>query len=136
MTIRPATDADLPEMARIQSASPEASQWDPASYLKHNCLIACNDENVLGFLVTRQTASDEHEILNLAVDPPARRQGVAGILVEHVLKNLCGACFLEVRASSAAALALYRSLGFAMAGRRRAYYQDPSEDGIVMKFNS
>jgi len=46
--------------------------------------------------------------------------------------------FLEVRASNAAALALYRSAGFREIGVRRGYYQNAngSEDAITMACNT
>jgi ribosomal-protein-alanine N-acetyltransferase len=40
---------------------------------------------------------------------------------------------LEVRASNSAALAFYRALGFAIAGRRPLYYADPIEDAVLME---
>jgi ribosomal-protein-alanine N-acetyltransferase len=38
---------------------------------------------------------------------------------------------LEVRASNTAALALYESLGFKPAGKRRDYYSEPDEDALI-----
>ena len=108
----------------IQASSPEAAQWDPASYLDHDCRVATRltggpGDLVLGFLVVRQTTPGENEILNLAVDPAARRTGVARGLLEDALARTRGLWFLEVRASNAAALRLYESAGFERAGRRR-----------------
>lgn len=136
ITIRPARETDLASIARIQEAAREAAQWPPESYLEHNCLIAEDSQNVLGFLVWRKTAEDEWEILNLAVNSFARRKGVARRLVQYALDGLQGACFLEVRESNEAAIALYRALGFEVSGRRKKYYNAPPESGIVMKFNS
>jgi [ribosomal protein S18]-alanine N-acetyltransferase len=39
---------------------------------------------------------------------------------------------LEVRASNAAAIRLYRGAGFLETGNRRAYYRDPEEDAVLM----
>ena len=75
MTVRAATADDLAAIAAIQEASPEASQWDPASYLDYECSVAASGGRVAGFLVVRQIASDEREILNLAVDPAAAAAG-------------------------------------------------------------
>ena len=136
MTIRPASAADLPAITRIQAASPEASQWNPSGYLEHFCEVAEEGGNVLGFLVFRQTGPDEHEILNLAVDPHSRRKGVARALINNMLRQHPGTCFLEARASNSAAIALYESVGFSLIGRRKGYYHNPYEEGIVMKFVS
>src|ERR1035437_2782538 len=40
MTVRAATAEDVPAIAVIQALSPEASQWDPASYLGYDCMVA------------------------------------------------------------------------------------------------
>ena len=69
----------------------------------------------------------------LGVHPTYRRRGIA--------RALFGACFaageldfltLEVRPSNAAALALYRELGFQPVGRRRDFYTDPTEDALLL----
>ncbi len=135
MTVRAATVEDLAAIAEIQAQSPEASQWDPKSYLGYDCLVA-EDSDILGFLVTRQTAPGEREILNLAVDPSQRRRGVARKLLEAELGRQKNQWFLEVRESNVGAIKLYQSAGFRVAGRRESYYRDPPETGIVMKFDS
>jgi [ribosomal protein S18]-alanine N-acetyltransferase len=136
LEIRPASPADLPEIARIQTASPEAARWKPESYLGYDCLVATLGGHVTGFLVARRTAPGEMEILNLAVEPEARRSGVATALMREALAHHRGEVFLEVRQSNEGARALYRSLGFQDAGIRQRYYVDPPEDGIVMRLQS
>lgn len=136
MKIRAATGDDLTAIAEIQSASPEASQWDPAGYLDYDCLVALEDDHVVGFLVSRQTAQGEREILNVAVELSQRRHGIARRLIAAELERACGQWFLEVRESNIAALNLYKACGFQVAGRRDSYYHDPSEPGIVMKLIS
>ena len=135
MTVRAATPEDLVAIAQIQARSPEASQWEPDSYLNYDCIVMA-DPHVLGFLVARQTAPGEREILNLAVDPTQRRRGAARALLEAELGREKNQWFLEVRESNASAIALYQSAGFRVAGRRESYYSNPPESGIVMKFNS
>ena len=136
MTVRVATVEDVAAIAAIQEASPEASQWDPASYLDYECSVATSGGRVLGFLVVRQISEDEREILNLAVDPAERRLGVARKLLETELQRAKTHWFLEVRVSNSSAVNLYESAGFREAGRRETYYSDPIESGIVMKFDS
>jgi len=137
LQIRAATGADLEAIAAIQSASPEASHWTPESYLEHECLVAAEARGaVRGFLVARPTAPGEKELLNVAVEPSARRAGVGRMLVETALFS--GRCnwFLEVRESNLAAISLYKSIGFEPSGRREGYYDDPPEAAIVMRFVS
>lgn len=136
MTVRPATPDDLTAIAAIQAASPAAAQWNPSDYLDHDCSVAVRQNRVAGFLVARQVAPGEREILNLAVEPMNRHHGVARALVAYELARATGAWYLEVRASNHSAIQLYESAGFKPAGRRTAYYDEPAEDGIVMRFFS
>ena len=138
IVLRPAKQGDLEAIAQIQSASPEASQWESESYLAQDCIVAYlhGTNEAAGFLVSRETAPEEREILNLAVSHARRGRGVALRLLEHELDRSQGSWFLEVRESNTAAIALYESVGFRRVGLRRDYYHDPSEAGIVMRFFS
>jgi ribosomal protein S18 acetylase RimI-like enzyme len=128
--VRGATVDDLAAIRAIQEVSPEASQWAP---LEYDCLVAVVGGRLGGFIVTRATAPDEREILNVAVEPGLRRAGIGRILVETVLTTAPGWWFLEVRESNAAAVNLYKTLGFLPTGRRENYYHDPDEAAIVMR---
>jgi polysaccharide biosynthesis protein PslH len=142
LVLRAAEEADLDAITRIQAASPEASQWSPRDCLGFDCTVAVWRANnaVAGFLASRQTAQGpphgEREILNLAVDPSARRKGVALRLLERELGRGEGSWFLEVRESNTAAIELYQGLGFRRVGLRKDYYNEPHESGIVMRFLS
>lgn len=135
MEIRPAREADLDDIGRIQSLSRQAAQWNPADYLSLNCTVAIEEGRVAGFLVSRSVA-DEREILNVAVDPALRGQGFGSALVRNELTADASAWFLEVRESNDAARSLYRKAGFEEAGRRPGYYSDPVEVAIVMRIFS
>jgi ribosomal-protein-alanine acetyltransferase len=136
MITRPATADDLAAMDSIQRASPEASQWNAADYLAHDCTVAVEDTRVIAFLVARETAPGEREILNIAVDPQERRRGIARRLAEGALTASPGEWFLEVRESNSAARKFYESLGFHEIGRRENYYSESPEAAIVMRFFS
>jgi [ribosomal protein S18]-alanine N-acetyltransferase len=77
----------------------------------------------------------EQSLLTIATAPDARRRGFAAALLEHMLTEGTArgsrSCFLEVRASNEAAIALYRRLGFEPHDVRRRYYAD-GEDAAVM----
>lgn len=89
---------------------------------------------ILGYVVFWHV-TDEIHIINVAVEPSARRRGIGRALVEEVLAyaraHEAAKVLLEVRASNAAAIALYRGLGFAATRVRERYYAD-GEDGIEM----
>lgn len=97
--------------------------------------VALGDEGkVLGY-VGLQTVLDEGYILNVAVAPAYRRRGVADALLDALCrsgKEKLSFLTLEVRASNEAAIALYRRHGFVPMGRRRDYYDHPTEDAILM----
>ena len=90
---------------------------------------------LLGFVIF-WVVHDEIHILNVAVDPPVRRRGVARALLAELLergrRQGLSLATLEVRKSNAGALALYEELGFRPVGVRKGYYVDEGEDAIVM----
>lgn len=131
MTVRPAAPAD--GLSAIQAACPEAAPWPPLE--TGQCLVAEGASGLLGFIVWRQTAPDETEILNLAVLPAARRSGVASGLLHRALAS-GRYCFLEVRESNRGAREFYKSQGFQAVGVREGYYASPTENCIVMKKTS
>lgn len=83
---------------------------------------------IAGFILSRR-AADEAEILTIAIDPAARRRGLATALLGYHISQLArlgvAHLFLEVDQLNAAALALYRRYGFAQVGRRPGYYARP-----------
>jgi ribosomal protein S18 acetylase RimI-like enzyme/glycosyltransferase involved in cell wall biosynthesis len=136
VAVREARRDDLPRISAIQAASPGAATWAPEDYLPYGCIVAVGEERVLGFIAFRPTGDGEAEILNLAVAPESRLQGVATLLVEEVVTRRPGTLFLEVRSSNSAARNFYQKLGFSEVGLRRGYYQSPDDDGIVMRLQS
>ena len=83
-------------------------------------------------------AAQEMHIMNLAVHPRRRGQGIARRLLTEALVRAralgTGAAWLEVRPSNSAARALYESLGFEEMGMRPRYYQDNQEDAIILAY--
>lgn len=78
---------------------------------------------------------DEGYIDNVAVEPDARRHGVASALLDVYCRfGAANLAFLtlEVRASNAAAIGLYEKHGFRPAGLRKGYYSNPKEDAVIM----
>ena len=102
-----------------------------------SAFLVALDENdrVVGY-AGLQVVLDEGYITNVAVRPDCRRRGVAEALALALLERgrAAGAalCSLEVRASNRGAVALYRKLGFAAAGRRPRFYRAPDEDALIL----
>ncbi len=136
MRSRRGEPTDLAAIRAIQTASPQAAQWEVADYLQYDVLVAVEGVRLAGFLVSRTLAPGESEILNVAVAPEFRRRGVARALVAALLAELQGTVFLEVRASNTIAHIFYKSLGFQEVAVRSGYYEEPPETAIVMKFHS
>jgi [ribosomal protein S18]-alanine N-acetyltransferase len=134
--IRPGEPRDLAEIRAIQAASPQSARWDPVSYLNFDLLVAAEGVRVAGFLVGRTLTMREHELLDLAVAPDCRRQGVGRALVMAWLERAKGEVFLEVRPSNQGARLFYKYLAFEEVGGRPDYYLDPPEAAIVLKFHS
>ena len=101
-------------------------------------LIAEEKESVQGFVVGRGLAY-EWEIENIVVAVPMRKLGLGTQLLRYLLKEVrqkgAQTVFLEVRESNRAAFALYRKCGFQQSGRRKAYYQQPTEDAILYQLD-
>lgn len=99
-------------------------------------LVALDGEQVIGY-VGSQTVLGEADIMNVAVAPAYRRQGVARELLVGLQKALqdmnAYSLTLEVRASNVPAITLYESLGYAQVGRRPNYYHKPKEDALILR---
>ncbi len=134
--IRPGEPRDLAGIRSIQAASPQSAQWDATQYFDYDLLVAAFGIQVTGFLVGRTLGQREHEILNLAVAPEFRRQGIGRALIGAWLERAVGNVFIEVRTSNTTGRLFYKSLGFEEVTTRTDYYTDPPEAAIVLKFHS
>ena len=96
--------------------------------------VAHDNGELIGF-AGGMVVDRDIQILDVAVDAAHRREGIARKLLSHVSYDAqmlgCTTASLEVDAGNEGAKALYASLGFAEAGRRRGYY-GPGCDAIVM----
>lgn len=107
-----------------------AQLMNPCSY----CAVGIDNDKVAAYLAFEQIA-DEGSIIEIAVHPEYRRQGIAEKLIRDCIdsRNGLGAVFLEVRESNTAAAELYKKLGFTKLGIRRDYYDEPKENAIIMR---
>ena len=99
-------------------------------------LVAVCDGKVAGY-VGSQSVMDEADMMNIAVHPDYRKQGVAQMLISELISQLAISdvkCLtLEVRASNDPAISLYHKLGFEQVGRRPNYYRNPKEDALILR---
>lgn len=92
-------------------------------------LLARREGEAAGYAaMTLRRGSAVARLYSFAVRPGARGQGVATALIEAVTAEAAAAgrdrVRLEVRASNAAARALYEGRHFHLRGERVAYYED------------
>jgi ribosomal-protein-alanine N-acetyltransferase len=137
--IRRLTYADLPQVVAIERRA-FPTPWSLAMFVLELskpsgiCLAAWEDGRLRGYLICSRYDTVWH-VMNVAVDPDARRRGVATALLSELLERVGdpGARYtLEVRRSNAGAIRLYERFGFRAAGTRRRYYQDNGEDALIM----
>jgi ribosomal-protein-alanine N-acetyltransferase len=89
---------------------------------------------LVGYLICSRYETVWH-VMNVAVAPEHRREGVASALLAELYRRVDdeqARYTLEVRRSNAVAIRLYEREGFRAAGMRRRYYQDNGEDALVM----
>ena len=138
VTVRSLGFSDLPQVISIERRA-FPTPWSLSMFVLELskpsgvCLAAIAHKRVLGYLVCARYADIWH-LMNIAVDPTARRRGVASALLEQMLVRAGPdeAYTLEVRPSNTGAIALYERFGFRSAGTRRRYYQDTGEDAVIM----
>ncbi len=134
-------DCHVPQIAALekQCFSDPWSERSIASELENPLslwLVAVEKDQVVGY-VGSQSVLGEADMMNLAVSPDARRQGIGQALVKELIRRLSeekvGSLTLEVRASNAPAAALYEKLGFRQVGLRPRYYEKPTEDARILR---
>ena len=79
---------------------------------------------------------NEAEVMNVAVDENFRGLGIGKKLFAELIK-ICKirgatAITLEVRPSNTAAIKIYENFGLKSVGRRKNYYDNPTEDALIM----
>jgi len=134
--------SDLPEVLEIERAS-FSNPWSGALFLQELGVpfsrilvvrLMGERQPIVGY-VCRWYVADEVHVLNVAVHPAHRQQGIAGVLMREILREArqgeAIGVTLEVRRSNCAARALYDRLGFEEVGVRRDYY-GRGEDALIM----
>ena len=130
--------AQVAELEKICFADPWSEKSiaseleNPLSYW----LVALDEDRVVGYAGS-QTVLGETDMMNVAVRPEYRRQGIAEALILALIGQLrrrqSHCLTLEVRDSNTSARALYGKLGFLEIGRRRNYYRNPREDALILR---
>ena len=147
MLIRPATRDDIAAIRALERSADTAAHWSARDYdtlfapeaPKRLALVAEENCRPCAFAIA-QCGVDDWEIENVVVDHARRRQGIAFELVRQIVQRAqkvhATSVLLEVRESNIAARQLYLKLGFTEFGRRQAYYRNPPEDALLLRFST
>lgn len=143
LTIRQLGYGDLPQVLAIERRA-FATPWSPAMFvleLSKSSSISVGAflpdrrkaRSLAGYLIASRYAEVWH-LMNVAIDPPLRRRGIASALLEELLARVAATdpVTLEVRPSNTGAITLYERFGFRAAGTRPRYYRDTGEDALIM----
>ena len=141
MEIRLMNNGDIDQIAELEKLC-FADPWSVSafSYELNNplslWLVAAEGDTVAGY-VGSQTVMGESDMMNVAVAPEYRRQGIAEQLIIDLIRQLndrnSKSLALEVRQSNLPAISLYEKLGFVQVGCRPRYYRNPKEDALIMR---
>lgn len=135
------TPEDATDLARLERScfshpwTEEQLAYGLRERVLHVFGLRQSDGELVGYC-SFYAVADEAEIVNIAVIPQLRRQGLGRALLGAMLQSAAELCinrvFLEVRRSNIAAIGLYEAHGFAPTGVRARYYPDTNEDALVM----
>lgn len=147
LTIRPATNADVPGMITLERDVASAAHWPETTYLKIfdqttptrlAFTLRGQDSTVEGFVVASLHDQD-CELENIVVSRRLQSKGwgkrLLATLVTAARSLHAKGIFLEVRESASPARGLYERCGFVRAGRRKGYYRSPVEDAILYRLD-
>jgi [ribosomal protein S18]-alanine N-acetyltransferase len=133
---------DMPEVLHTEQESFDYS-WTEEDFLRclrqRNCIgmVAECGEKVVGFMIYELHKNKLH-ILNFAVHPAARRQGIGGQMVAKLIGKLSShrrtKITLAVRETNLAAQVFFRSQDFKAVKVLRNYYEDSGEDAYLMQY--
>lgn len=143
MIVRKAKKEDAARIAEIERAV-FSDAWSLNGILETmnqstgKIYVAAENDLVVGYVIV-YTVLDEGDILRVAVCPEYRRQGVAGQMLETVISDgtdrKIAVWHLEVRESNTAARNLYHACGFLEDGIRKAFYEHPKENAVLMSLS-
>ena len=144
MEIRKVKENDIPMIALLEREI-FSVPWSEQSFLSErsspDSLFYLGEEEgaLVGFCILHRFG-EEGEIYNIAVSPYARGKGYGDRLLRYVLEKGEGlgtqSVFLEVRESNFPARKLYEKNGFVPVGRRKLYYDAPTEDAVLYRRNT
>jgi ribosomal-protein-alanine N-acetyltransferase len=133
---------DMPEVLQAEQESFEYA-WTEEDFLRclrqRNCIgmVAEQSEKVVGFMIYELHKARLH-ILNFAVHPAYRRNGIGAQMVAKLVSKLSShrrtRITLEVRETNLAAQLFFRAQDFKAVRVLRGHYGDSGEDAFLMHY--
>lgn len=133
---------NLPDVVAIEQLS-YTTPWTEKAFksclARSNCvgLVAELGNRVVGFVIF-ETTKKRILLLNMAVHPKFRRNGVATTMLASLVRRLSNnkqeLIVAEVRESNLAAQLFFRSLNFRAVEVFRKYYDDTEEDAYKFEY--
>ena len=141
MTITNMTNAHVAQIAELEKCcfNDPWSEMSIASELNNrlSCWLVALDGDVVVGYVGSQTVLGETDMMNIAVHPDYRKQGIATDLIQTLIDTLSKqgshSLMLEVRQTNEPAKNLYQALGFETVGIRKNYYRNPRENALILR---
>ena len=140
VSIKPLTEEYVDQVCVLEEEA-FSMPWHRESFLEmianeNACsLVALMGEEVVASCGLRHIVG-EGEITNVVTKNTMRGKGIGKQILEKLLeegaKMGAEAFTLEVRVSNAPAIHLYESLGFVWEGVRKNFYEEPTEDALIM----
>ena len=144
MDLRRAIPDDVPKITALEAVSftdpwSERDIFGTVCSEGGICFVALDGTDVIGYVFGRLIAP-EGEIYRIAVREDKQRCGIGYRLLSYMMKTERGrgleTAFLEVREKNIAARGLYRAFGFEEMGMRKNYYQNPTDNAVIMIYGN
>lgn len=141
MIIREMKPEDVPAIAELEKQCFSAP-WSENMIISSlesrlSCWLVAEIEGAIAGYTGSEAVLDSADMMNIAVAPEFRRQGVGVALVNGLISRLqsksVAFLMLEVRVSNKPAIAMYEKLGFLQVGLRPRYYCNPREDALILR---
>jgi len=151
--LRPATEADIPELVRIRTTPQVFERWrgghDMAATIAEEIgdddevtLVICQDDRIVGAVQYGQETEPDyrHASIDIYLDPDVHGRGLGTDAVRTGARHLVDdlghhRIVIDPAADNAAAIACYAKVGFRPVGVMRNYERDPDgswHDGLLM----
>ncbi len=137
MIVREMLAGDIPAVVKIEQECFTAEAWSEESFRYRIgragfvSMVALEGAEVIGY-IAGSVILDEQYLDSLAVRADCRGRGIATALMKEAF-DPGKSVFLEVRESNLPAISLYKKLGFTEYTIRRNYYDNPTENAIMMR---